>query len=106
MTDRPEARMQMSLFEEVAPGTGDGALEVGHVDAPMGPGVAGEPARPPFSLVPHETFLAWPRGVQLRYCAARDRDSAARAETREWRDFYNSRADEYEQAAYDAPVPF
>jgi hypothetical protein len=61
---------------------------------------------PAFRLVPHATFLAWPESVQWRYCAARDRASAAEADNEKEREWYLQRAETYEQAAYNAPVPF
>jgi hypothetical protein len=59
-----------------------------------------------FILVPHATFLAWPESVQWRYCAARDRASATEADNEKEREWYLQRAETYEQAAYNAPVPF
>jgi hypothetical protein len=72
-------------------------------DSPLadGRGFSGQ-----FHLVPHATFLAWPEAVRWRYCAARDRASAAEAGNEAERAWYLQRAETYEQAAYGAPVPF
>ena len=59
-----------------------------------------------FREVPASVFLAWSLSTQYQYCAARDRDSALREQDSEMTAFFLERAAEYEQSAYNAPVPF
>jgi hypothetical protein len=101
---------QPSLFEEVtsvppaplpAASTASGMQQDNSLPLADGRDSSGQ-----FHLVPHATFLAWPESVQWHYCAVRDQASAAEADSEAERAWYAQRAETYEQAAYDAPVPF
>lgn len=46
--------------------------------------------------VPQARFDSWSREMQLAYCAARDYDSAAHADSLEWCEFFLARARSYE----------
>lgn len=50
-------------------------------------------------LPPHAIFISWPLTQQLRYCAARDRESATLELDPQWQVFYQARAARYEQDA-------
>lgn len=47
--------------------------------------------------VPQARFLSWTVGEQMAYCAARDIDSAAQADTAEEIDWYLERARSYQE---------
>lgn len=49
-----------------------------------------------FCLAPHDLFLSWPIRQQLAHCAARDRDSAAQADTPEKSAWFLERAAGYQ----------
>lgn len=54
-----------------------------------------EPEPPVWSEVPAGIFLSWPVGMQMDYCARRDEDSAAKADTPEETAWYRKRAQGY-----------
>jgi hypothetical protein len=56
------------------------------------------PARSAWREVPQALFMSWSDAMQLKYCAARDRDSATTARLRgEDPEFYLRRAESYDQ---------
>jgi hypothetical protein len=68
---------------------------------PQNIGGLGETMPSPASIwqeVPQARYDSWPLAMQLAYCAARDENSAKYADSDEWREFYQERAESYRSA--------
>ena len=58
---------------------------------------APEVERQDWHEVPQSIYLSWPTATQLAYCAARDIDSADRAETADEIEWFLARAKSYQE---------
>ncbi len=82
---------QPSFFDEPAQEGGASCTQAGE-----------SPVTYRFCFAPWEAFCSWPRDVQMRYCAARDREAIAQETDPEWRAFYEERAAAYDELAEGA----
>lgn len=60
-----------------------------------------EEDQPDWREVPQVIFLSWSKKMQLGYCAARDIDSAGRADTVEEIEWFLARAKSYQEMVDD-----